>query len=70
MWHTRIQGTAMSRTILVVDDKDSVRTLLREFLTAQHFRVATATNGRAALLVARQAAPDLVILFTQYSAQY
>jgi two-component system alkaline phosphatase synthesis response regulator PhoP len=53
---------AMSRTILVVDDKDSVRTLLREFLTAQHFRVATATNGREALLVARQAAPDLVIL--------
>ena len=52
----------MTKTILVVDDKDSVRTLLRDFLTAQQFRVATATNGREALLVARQESPDLVIL--------
>ena len=52
----------MTKTILVVDDKDSVRTLLRDFLIAQQFRVATATNGREALLVARQESPDLVIL--------
>ena len=52
----------MSRTILVVDDKESARTLLREFLTAQEFRTLTASNGREALLVARQETPDLVIL--------
>jgi two-component system alkaline phosphatase synthesis response regulator PhoP len=52
----------MSKTILVVDDKESARTLLREFLTAQDFRTLTASNGREALLVARQEAPDLVIL--------
>jgi DNA-binding response OmpR family regulator len=52
----------MSRTILVVDDKESVRTLLREFLTAQQFRTLTAADGREALLVARQETPDLVIL--------
>jgi DNA-binding response OmpR family regulator len=52
----------MSKTILVVDDKESVRTLLREFLSAQGFRVTTAADGREALLVARQYLPDLVVL--------
>jgi DNA-binding response OmpR family regulator len=52
----------MSRTILVVDDKDSVRAMLRDFLSAQQFRTVTATNGREALLVARQELPDLVLL--------
>src|SRR5262245_4835321 len=52
----------MDRTILIVDDKDSVRTLLRDFLNGQQFRTVTAANGREALLVARQESPDLVIL--------
>lgn len=52
----------MAKTILVVDDKQSVRTMLREYLTAQGFRVVTAEHGRAALLVARQELPDLVLL--------
>ncbi|MBC8505195.1 MAG: response regulator transcription factor [Anaerolineales bacterium] len=52
----------MNKTILVVDDKANVRTLLREYLTEEGFRVATAENGREALFVARHEKPDLIIL--------
>ena len=52
----------MSRTILVVDDKANVRTLLREYLTEQGFGVVTAENGRIALFTARQEKPDLILL--------
>lgn len=52
----------MSKTILVVDDKANVRTLLREYLGEEGFRVATAENGQAALFVARHEKPDLIIL--------
>ena len=33
------------KTILVVDDKANVRTLVREYLTAEGFRVVSAENG-------------------------
>ena len=52
----------MAKTILVVDDKANVRTLVREYLTAEGFRVATANNGRDALFVARDVKPDLILL--------
>ncbi len=52
----------MPKTILVVDDKASVRTLVREYLTAEGFRVFTAENGQNALYAARQEKPDLVLL--------
>jgi DNA-binding response OmpR family regulator len=52
----------MLKTILVVDDKASVRTLVREYLTAEGFRVITAENGQNALYAARQEKPDLVLL--------
>ncbi|MDX1665337.1 MAG: response regulator transcription factor [Candidatus Promineifilaceae bacterium] len=52
----------MAATILVVDDKANVRTLLRDYLQEQGFAVATAENGRVALFVAREARPDLVLL--------
>ncbi|KAA3655507.1 MAG: DNA-binding response regulator [Chloroflexi bacterium] len=50
------------KTILVVDDKANVRTLLREYLTEQGYRVVTAENGRIALFVAREEKPDLILL--------
>ncbi len=53
---------AMTKTILVVDDKANVRSLLREYLTEQGFRVVTAENGRIALFTARQEKPDLILL--------
>jgi two-component system alkaline phosphatase synthesis response regulator PhoP len=52
----------MTKTILVVDDQASVRTLVREYLSEQGFRVVTAENGRTALFAARQEKPDLVLL--------
>ena len=52
----------VTKTILVVDDKANVRTLLREYLTEQGYRVVTAENGRVALFTARQEKPDLILL--------
>ena len=52
----------MAKTILVVDDKASVRTLVRDYLIAENFRVVTASNGRDALFVARDEKPDLILL--------
>ena len=52
----------MSRTILVVDDKASVRRLVQDYLTEEGFRVVTADNGRNALFVARREKPDLILL--------
>jgi DNA-binding response OmpR family regulator len=52
----------MTKTILVVDDKASIRRLVREYLTTEGFRVVTADNGSHALSVARQAKPDLILL--------
>ena len=48
----------MAKTILIVDDKSSVRTLVRDYLTAEGFRVVAAENGRDALFVARHEKPD------------
>jgi DNA-binding response OmpR family regulator len=52
----------MNETILVVDDKANVRTLLREYLTEEGFRVVDAENGQKALYAARHENPDLIIL--------
>jgi len=52
----------MAKTILVVDDKASVRKLLREYLSEEGYRVASAENGREALFVARHEKPDLILL--------
>jgi DNA-binding response OmpR family regulator len=52
----------MSKTILVVDDKVNIRSLVREYLAAEGFRVVTASNGREALYSARQEKPDLILL--------
>jgi DNA-binding response OmpR family regulator len=52
----------MPKTILVVDDKASLRKMVDEYLTGQGFRVVTATNGQEALFVAREEKPDLILL--------
>jgi DNA-binding response OmpR family regulator len=49
-------------TILVVDDKSSVRKVVRDYLTEEGFRAVTAENGRDALYVARHEQPDLILL--------
>ena len=52
----------MPRTILVVDDKKSLRDLVNAYLTQEGFRVVTADSGRTALRVARHEKPDLILL--------
>ena len=52
----------MPKTILVADDKASVRNLVREVLESEGFRVVIAANGREALYSARQEKPDLILL--------
>ena len=52
----------MPKRILVVDDEERLRSLLRAYLTQEGFSVLTAVNGREALRVARQERPDLIIL--------
>ncbi len=52
----------MTKTILVVDDTESLRTLVKSYLTQEGFRVVTAVNGREALFIARQEKPDLILL--------
>ena len=52
----------MPKTILVVDDKAGVRTLVKDYLLEKGFRVVTAENGREALFVARHEKPDLILL--------
>jgi two-component system alkaline phosphatase synthesis response regulator PhoP len=50
------------KTVLVVDDKENVRTLVRDYLKQEGFRVVVAENGKQALYSARQEKPDLILL--------
>ncbi|MBA3945205.1 MAG: response regulator transcription factor [Herpetosiphonaceae bacterium] len=52
----------MPKTILVVDDTRSLRTMVQSYLTQEGFRVVTAGDGREGLMVAHQEHPDLIIL--------
>jgi len=48
--------------ILVVDDEEQNRLLLEEYLRPEGYTVRTAENGEAALRMAMEKAPDLVLL--------
>ncbi len=50
------------KTILIVDDKQSVRQLLREYLMEQGYRIVEADNGRSALDAVADTLPDLILL--------
>ena len=52
----------MAKTILVVDDTESLRTLVKSYLTQEGFHVRTAADGREALFLARDEKPDLILL--------
>ncbi len=53
---------AMPQSILVVDDEQKLRKMIRVYLEQEGYRVVEAANGREALYVARYEKPDLVIL--------
>ncbi len=50
------------RTILVVDDFDDTRLLLRTWLERKGFRVIEAENGNQAVAEAEYSCPDLIIM--------
>ena len=54
--------TPPSPTILVVDDEQRLRDLVRGYLEHEGFDVLAAADGFAALDLARQHAPDVVVL--------
>ena len=56
------QRAAHNETILVVDDEDTILDLLSTALRFSGFKVETAASGREALAMARDAAPDLIVL--------
>jgi len=47
--------------ILVIDDDDAVRRMLTSALTGQGHEVVVASNGKEALAIQAEVAPDLVI---------
>jgi DNA-binding response OmpR family regulator len=55
-------NTGMPKTVLMVDDKLSVRDLVSDYLGEQGYRVVTARNGKEALFSARYENPDVVLL--------
>jgi CheY-like chemotaxis protein len=52
----------ISRTILVVDDHDDIRGLLRALIERGPHRVVEAVDGDEALALIARAAPDLILL--------
>jgi len=58
-----VQTANASRgTILVVDDFDDTRLLLRTWLQKKGFRVIEAENGNRAIAAAESSHPDLIIM--------
>ncbi len=52
----------MQRKILVVDDDKKIIDLIRIYLEKEHYQVLVAYDGQAALEIARQKNPSLIIL--------
>ena len=53
------------RTVLVVEDEEDVREMLRTFLEHRGYRVVEAGDGEAAIEVAGRERPDLIMLDLQ-----
>ena len=56
------QSGAACPTILVVDDYDDTRVMLRSALEAKGYRVMEASNGEEAVEAARRVCPDLILM--------
>jgi two-component system cell cycle response regulator DivK len=53
---------SFKRTILVVDDFDDTRLLLKTWLERKGFKVVEAENGNQAVAAAQELLPDLIIM--------
>lgn len=56
---TALPGT---KTVLVVDDEPEIRVMLERLLKGKGYRVVATDNGRAALGMVKEHAPDLIVL--------
>ncbi len=50
-----------SKRILVVDDDEQMRTMIRQMLESSGFKVSEAPDGKVALWIAKEKHPDLVV---------
>ena len=57
-----MNAEAKPRLVLVVDDDEMIRRLVRAVLEADEFEVAEARDGEAALELASRAEPSVVVL--------
>ena len=57
-----IHGGAAYPTILIVDDSDDTRFVLRRLLEAKDYRVVEARDGQEAVETARRECPDLIVM--------
>ena len=55
-------GTRGRNQVLVIDDEDTARDLMRRFLVREGFDVVTASNGEEGLELARQLRPSMITL--------
>jgi two-component system cell cycle response regulator DivK len=53
------------KRILVVEDQEDLRTILRDFLTAIGYNVIEAVDGQEGVAKARSESPDLVLMDIQ-----
>jgi CheY-like chemotaxis protein len=56
------QPNGLQRTILIVDDFDDTRLLLRTWLQKKGFRIVEAENGNQAISQTETQRPDLIIM--------
>ena len=59
---TRAPAPSATKTILLVDDNDDYRNLIKNLLTGESYKVLDAQNGVVAMTLIRRSSPDLVIL--------
>jgi two-component system cell cycle response regulator DivK len=55
----------MTKRILVVEDQDDLRGVLRDLLTGSGYAVLEAADGRAGVAMAKAERPDLVLMDIQ-----
>jgi CheY-like chemotaxis protein len=60
--HGSTQRKFTGKTVLVVDDNPTDRTLIRNILMKQGYKIVQAVNGQEGLEIARRDRPDLILL--------
>jgi CheY-like chemotaxis protein len=61
-YQTQDPSADAARTILLVEDFDDTRLMMRMWLTKNGYRVIEAENGEEAISTARRELPDLIIM--------